>query len=60
MQSLTSFFGSVALLGIVAGGFLLMFAPALGKQVLKNVAVAIALFVLGTMLLESCCSGLRG
>jgi hypothetical protein len=56
MQNLTSSFGSLALLGIVAAGFLIMFAPAAGKQILKNVAVATALFVLGSMLLSMCCS----
>ena len=60
MQSLTSLFGSLAALGILTAGFLLMFAPALGKQLLKNVAVAIALFVLGSMLFQACCSALRG
>ena len=59
VHSLTSLFGGLALLGLVASGLLMMFAPALGKQLLKNVAVAIALFVVGSMLLQSCCGALR-
>jgi hypothetical protein len=59
MQDLTSFFGGFALLAIVVGGFLMMFAPAAGKQILKNVAIAIALFVLGSMLLSALCSALH-
>lgn len=56
MQVVTSFFGSLALLSIIAAGFLMMFAPALGRQLLKNAMIAIGLFVLGTMLLSAFCS----
>jgi hypothetical protein len=56
MQSLTSLFGGLALLAIIAAGFTMMFAPALGKQLLKNTAIAVALFVLGSMLLSTFCS----
>ena len=59
MQTLTAFFGSMALLGIVASGFLMMFSPRIGKELLKNVFIAIALFVLGSMLLQSFCSFCR-
>ena len=53
MQMLTSLFGSIALLGIIASGFLMMFSPCAGKDLLKNVLIAIALFVVGSMLLQS-------
>ena len=56
LQTLTSLFGSLALLAIIAAGFVMMFAPALGRQLLKNTAIAIGLFVIGTMLLSAFCS----
>lgn len=56
MTTLTSYFGSLALLAIIAAGFLMMFAPGLGRQLLKNTAIAVGLFVLGTMLLSVFCS----
>jgi hypothetical protein len=56
LQDLTSFFGSLALLAIIAAGFLMMWVPALGRQLLKNTVIAIGLFVLGTMLLSAFCS----
>ena len=56
MHNLTSLFGGVALLAIIAAGFLMMFAPALGRQLLKNTAIAVGLFVLGSMLLSAFCS----
>jgi type IV secretory pathway VirB2 component (pilin) len=57
MQSITSLFGSLALLAIVTAGFTLMFAPAAGRQMLKNTVIAIGLFMLSSMLLQSCCTG---
>ena len=56
MHVLTSLFGSLLLLMLVVAGFLLMFAPAQGRQLLKNGAIALLLFVLGSMLLSMFCS----
>ena len=53
MQTLTSLFGSLALLGIVVSGFVMMFSPRMGKELLKSIAIAIALYVVGSMLLQS-------
>lgn len=50
LYSLKSLFGSFLLLGIVAAGFLMMFAPARAWQLLKNLGVALGLFVIGSML----------
>ena len=53
MQTLTSLFGSLALFGIIASGLLMMFSPRAGKDLLKNILIAIALFVVGSMLLQT-------
>ena len=58
MQTLTSLFGSLALLGIIASGLLMMFLPRMGKELLKSMFIAIALFVVGSILLQSCFSAL--
>ena len=58
MQTLTSLFGSLALLGIIASGFLMMLSPHIGKELLKNIFIAILLFVIGSMLLQSFLSAL--
>ena len=55
--TLTSLFGSLALLGIVVSGFLMMFSPRTGKELLKSVFIATGLFVVGSMLLQSFLSG---
>lgn len=59
VQILSSFFGGVVLLSLLAAGFLLMFAPRLGRRLLKNTAIALILFVLGSMLLSSALSSIR-
>ena len=59
IYNLTSLFGGLALLSLITAGFLMMFAPALAKQLLKNIGIAIALFVVGGMLLQSYCSAIR-
>ena len=59
MAALIALFGCLAFVGLVLSGLLLMVAPPWGREVLKNIAVAIGLFLLGTMLLQACCSGLR-
>ena len=59
IYTLTQLFGSIALVTLMAAGFLMMFAPAQGRQLLKNVVVAIAIFVLGSILLQSSCPALR-
>ncbi len=53
IYGLTSLFGNFALLAIVAAGFTIMFAPRAGKALLKNILIAIALFVIGCILLQS-------
>ena len=58
MQTLTSLFGSLALLGIIASGFVMMFSPRMGKELLKSMFIAIVLFVVGSILLQSCLSAL--
>jgi hypothetical protein len=55
MPILTSWFGSLALLGIVLGGFVFMFSPTRGKTILANVGIAVTLFVIGSMLVQSSC-----
>jgi hypothetical protein len=50
---LTSLFGDFALLAIFAAGFTIMFSPHTGKALLKNILLAIALFVIGSILLQS-------
>ena len=52
IHTLTSLFGSLALLAIVAAGFAIMFSPRTGKTLLKNILIAIALFVVGIMLVQ--------
>jgi hypothetical protein len=59
VHSLTSFFGGLLLLAIVAAGFVMMFAPARARELLKNLAIALSLFTAGTMLLQACCGRLR-
>ena len=55
MQTFTSLFGNLALLGIIVAGFTMMFAPRAGKNLLKNVLLALTLFIVGSMLLQSFC-----
>ena len=52
-QALTSLVGSILLLAIMAAGLVLMFSPPLGRQMLKNAAIALLLFVVGCMLLQT-------
>ena len=59
MQTLTSLFASLALLAIIAAGFVMMVAPAAGRQLLKNTVIAIGLFVFGSMLLSAFCSAVH-
>ena len=59
MNELTRVFGALALLALVAAGLVMMFAPAVGRQMLKNVFVALGLFVVASFLLQASCSALR-
>jgi len=43
----------------VAAGLVMMFAPAAGRQMLKNVFIALGLFVVASMLLQASCGALR-
>jgi hypothetical protein len=56
LHILTSMFGWLALLAIMAGGFVLMFSPVHGRRILKNTAVSIGLFILASMLASWLCS----
>ena len=56
MAALLSLFGCLALVGLVVCGLLLIVAPPCGRELLKHIAVAIGLFLLGTTLLQVCCS----
>ena len=56
IQTLMSLYGCLVLLALATGGLLLMFSPALGGRLLKNVAVSVGMFVVGSMLLQACCS----
>ena len=56
MQTLTCIFEPLALMALIASGFTMMCSPAIGRQLFKNTLVAIAMFVLGSMLLEAACN----
>lgn len=58
MGYVVQLYGQLLVLGIVVAGLLMMVAPELAKRVLKNLGVSVALFILGTILVQSCCSGL--
>jgi hypothetical protein len=59
MTELTRTFGGLALLALVSAGLVMMFAPATGRQMLKNVFIALGLFVVASMLLQASCNALR-
>lgn len=59
LPQLTSLFGVLALLALVAAGFVMMFSPQHGREMLKNALVALGMFVLGSMLIEAACVALR-
>ena len=59
MNEVTQAFGALALLALVAAGLVMMFAPAAGRQMLKNVFIALGLFVVASMLLQASCSAFR-
>ena len=56
VQALMLLYGCLALLALATGGLLLMFSPALGRRLLQNAAVSVGMFVVGSMLLQACCS----
>ena len=51
-------YGAILLLVIVVAGFVMMFAPERAKQILKNAAASLALFLLGWMLVNFLCAAL--
>ena len=59
LHALTAIFGALALLALVATGFVMMFSPAAGRQMLKSVFIALGLFVVACMLLQASCGALR-
>ena len=56
IQFITPIYGSLVLLMLVASGFIMMFAPAKGTELLKNAGISVIVFVIATMLLESLCA----
>ena len=59
LHALIAIFGALALLALVATGFVMMFSPAAGRQMLKSVFIALGLFVVACMLLQASCGALR-
>lgn len=59
LHGLVTVAGSLLALGLVVGGMVLMVNPPAGRQLLKNLAVAALLFVLGALLLNLCVEALR-
>jgi low affinity Fe/Cu permease len=59
VHTLVELFASILLVIIVVAGIIMMFNSKLGWQILKNAGVSLALFVLGTMLMQSFCSSER-
>ena len=59
MQLLNAAFGCLVVLAIMASGFAMMFAPEVAKRLLKNVAIALGLFVLGQMAMGYFCAVVR-
>ncbi len=59
LHTLTCIFGALALLALVSAGLVMMFAPATGRQMLKNAFIALGLFVVASMLLQASCNALR-
>lgn len=55
MAALTQAFWHLVLLLAIASGFVMMFQPKTGREMLKNAAIGLALFVLGMMLLQAVC-----
>ena len=56
VQLITPIYGSLLLLLLVASGFIMMFAPAKGTELLKNAGISVIVFVVATMLLEFLCA----
>ena len=56
---LTGASGYLLCLAVMASGFVMMFKPEAAKQLLKNAAVALGIFVLGNLLLGYFCAAVR-
>jgi hypothetical protein len=59
VHAMTSVYGAELLLVLVAAGFIYMFSPDRSRQLLKNVALSVLLFTIGSMLLQAACSACR-
>jgi hypothetical protein len=59
VQELASLFGMMVLLTLMAAGLVMMFSPNLGRQLLKNVLIALALFLAGDLFVQVSCRALR-
>ncbi len=59
LQKLTSVFEALALLALLISGLVMMFSPSHGRQLLKDTLIALALFVIGSMLVQASCTALR-
>jgi hypothetical protein len=55
IQFITPLYGSLLLLVLVASGFIMMFAPAKGTELLKNAGISLVVFVIASILLGSLC-----
>jgi hypothetical protein len=52
MGLVSAAFGGMALFAIIAAGFVMMFEPAKGREMLKNIVISILLFTIGSMMLQ--------
>ena len=59
LHAVTSLFGALVLLALVAAGLVLMFSPPHGRELLRNALIALVLFIVGTMLVQASCGALR-
>jgi hypothetical protein len=55
-QLLSGAFGCLLALGIMGAGFAMLGAPETAKRLLKNLAIAVGLFVLGSFVLNYFCA----
>jgi hypothetical protein len=60
MIVLNRIFGSLLLIALTFAGLALIVAPTHGQRILKNTAAFAGLFLIGIMLLQTCCSILNG
>jgi hypothetical protein len=59
LEVLAPLFAALLLLTIMMSGLVMMIAPAKAREILKNAAIAAAIFLFGLTLAQSCIEGLR-